>query len=127
MSAETILYIILAGILALLLALFQYWFSTKQKGKQWILYAFLRFISIFSLLLLLINPKFEQVSYTNEKPNLVVAVDNSESVTYLEQDENAINLLNSILNNNELNERFNIDTYAFGNVIKSTDSIVFWS
>ena len=80
MSTTTLLYIILAGIIALFLALFQYWFSAKQKGKQLMLYTFLRFISIFSLLLLLINPKFEQISFFNEKPNLVLVVDNSESV-----------------------------------------------
>jgi len=106
MGTQTILYIIFAGIIALLLALFQYWFSAKQKGKHWVLYTFLRFLSIFSLLLLLINPKFEQVSYTNQKPNLVVAVDNSESIEYLKQNENAKRLFNDIVNSNELNNLF---------------------
>ncbi len=125
MDIENLLYIIIAGIIALLLALFQYWFSAKQKGKQWMLYTFLRFVSIFSLLLLLINPKFEQVSYVNEKPNLIVAVDNSESVTYLKQNENTETLVHNILNSTRLNERFNIDTYVFGNDLKATDSITF--
>ncbi len=125
MSSQTLLYIILAGIIALLLALFQYWFSAKQKGKQWLLYTFLRFISIFSLMLLLINPKFEQVSYTNEKPNLVVAVDNSQSITYLKQDANTLNLFSNLLNNEALNDHFNLDTYTFGNDISATDSIAF--
>ena len=125
MSTENILYIILAGILALLLALFQYWFSSKQKGKYWPLFTFLRFISVFSLLILLINPKFEQVSYINVKPNLVLAVDNSESVAYLNQDENTISLVNSLMSNQELNDRFNIDPYIFGNELMASDSITF--
>jgi len=125
MGTQTLLYIILAGIIALLLALFQYWFSAKHKSKRWMLYAFLRFLSIFSLLLLLINPKFEQVLYTNVKPNLVVAVDNSESVKYLNQDENAKNLFSSIINDKTLNRHFNIDAYTFGNTINATDSIAF--
>lgn len=125
MSAATLLYIIFAGIIALSLALFQYWFSAKQKGKQLMLYTFLRFISIFSLLLLLINPKFEQLSYINEKPSLVVAVDNSESVTFLKQDKNVIKILDELTNNNELKKRFEIDIYTFGNELKSSDSLSF--
>jgi len=125
MSTETILYIILAGIIALVLALFQYGVQAKQKSKQWMLYAFLRFISILSLLVLLINPKFEKISYTNEKPNLVVAADNSESVSYLKQDLNTKNFVTSILSNEALNDRFNIDTYVFGNDLKLTDSLNF--
>ena len=125
MSTETILYIILSGIIALLLALFQYWFSAKQKGKQWMLFTFLRFVSIFSLLLLLINPKFEQVSYYNEKPNLVIALDNSESVAYLKQEERAKTLFNKVITNPQIKERFEIDTYLFGNTLKASDSVTF--
>ena len=49
------------------------------------LFSFLRFISIFSVLLLLINPKFEQVKLSVEKPNLIIAVDNSNSILHLNQ------------------------------------------
>ncbi len=125
MSTTTLLYIILAGIIALFLALFQYWFSAKQKGKQLMLYTFLRFISIFSLLLLLINPKFEQISFFNEKPNLVLVVDNSESIAYLKQDSNAITILNELTNNEELKKRFEIDRYTFGNGLNTSDSLSF--
>ena len=125
MDSDNLLYIILAGILALFLALFQYWFSAKQKGTQLMFYAFLRFLSIFSLLVLLINPKFEQVSYINEKPNLVIVADDSESVTFLKQDSSAIQILNELTNNDELKQRFKIDAYTFGNGLKALDSLSF--
>ncbi|MFT5245224.1 MAG: hypothetical protein ACI8QQ_003173, partial [Psychroserpens sp.] len=88
MQTETITYIILSGIIALLLALFQYAYKAKLKGKRaWLLTA-LRFITYFSTFVLLINPKFDKVTYYNEKPNLVVVVDNSESIHYLNQAQN---------------------------------------
>jgi len=85
MSSVTLIYIILAGILALSLALFQYFKYKKSMSKINMLFSFLRFISIFSVLLLLINPKFEQVKLSVEKPNLIIAVDNSNSILHLNQ------------------------------------------
>jgi len=88
LNSQTIIFIVISGIIALLLALFQYIYkSKKSKVKLWL--AVLRFVSIFAILLLLVNPKFEAVSYYEEKPNLVIALDNSESVAYLKQDEKA--------------------------------------
>ena len=60
MQTETILYIIIAGILALLVALFQYMYKSKKRSKRYVLLTFLRFLTLFSVLLLLINPKFEK-------------------------------------------------------------------
>ena len=88
MLSETLLYIILSGIIALLLALFQYLYKSKTS-KLNMLFAFLRFITYFSVLLLIINPKFDKTTFYNEKPNLVVAVDNSSSVKHLKQDRKA--------------------------------------
>lgn len=125
MQTETILYIIIAGILALLLALFQYMYKSKKRSKRYVLLTFLRFLTLFSVLLLLINPKFEKVTYFNEKPNLVIAVDNSESVSYLKQNEKAKQLLDDLQSNKDLNDRFNLDVYSFGKEIKPLDSLTF--
>ncbi|WP_299889741.1 VWA domain-containing protein [uncultured Lacinutrix sp.] len=125
MSTQTLLYIILAGIVALLLALFQYKFKVKRASKNNALFAFLRFLSIFGVLLLLINPKFEQITVYNEKPNLVVAVDNSNSIVQLNQEGNAKEIVNYISNSEELNNKFNIDVFSFGKSLNTTDSLVF--
>ena len=125
MQTETILYIIIAGIAALLLALFQYLYKSKIKSNLRYFLLTLRTISVFGILLLLINPNFESKTFYDEKPTLVVAIDNSESISYLEQDENANRIVNALTNNAELNERFNIERYSFGKTIRNSDSLVF--
>ena len=124
METQTLLYIIIAGIAALLLALFQYLYKSKKSYLNKI-FAFLRFVTIFSVLLLLINPKFEQTKFYNEKPNLIVAIDNSESVKHLKQSENVEQFLDKIKQDNALNEKFNIEYYTFGNDLKPFDSLNF--
>ena len=125
MSSETLIYIIIAGIIALLLALFQYWYKSKIKSKLNVLLSFLRFVSVFSVLLLLINPKFDKTTYYNEKPSLIVAVDNSESVSYLKQDEKTRQLLANLKSDVNLNNKFNLDIYTFGKKVESSDSLAF--
>jgi hypothetical protein len=61
MQIETIIYILLAGIVALLLAGFQYYTPKKSMSKWNMLFLFLRFLTLFAILLVLINPKFEQI------------------------------------------------------------------
>lgn len=125
MQTETITYIIISGIIALSLALFQYAYKSKIKGKRsWLLTA-LRFITLFSIFMLLINPKFDKVTYYNEKPNLVIAIDNSESITYLNQTQKASNFINSLKGNEALNENFNLEFYSFGKVVNPSDSLSF--
>ncbi|WP_422104527.1 VWA domain-containing protein [Winogradskyella sp.] len=125
MQTQTIVYIIIAGIAALLLALFQYVYKSKLKSKLRYGLIVLRTLAIFGILLLLINPKFESKTYYDEKPTLVVAVDNSESVTYLGQDSTAISLQQAINSNSELNKRFDIQNYSFGKSVNSLDSLNF--
>lgn len=125
MQTETIVYITIAGITALLLALFQYIYKSKVKSNFKYLLTALRTVSIFGILLLLINPKFESATFFDEKPTLVVAVDNSESVSYLKQDESANKIVKALTSNSELSEHFNIQTYSFGKSVKFLDSLNF--
>ena len=113
MTNLTIFFIILSFGIALLLALFQYRVKSKINKNLSIYLAILRFVSIFTLLLLLINPKFQNTTYYSEKPNLVVAVDNSESIKYLEQDQTSLEVLEAFKTNADLNNRFNIEYYQF--------------
>ncbi|MCH4553809.1 VWA domain-containing protein [Aestuariibaculum lutulentum] len=125
MSSETLVYIIISGITALLIAGFQYYKNKKGMSKLSMLFLFLRFITIFSVILLLINPKFEQVVLSVEKPNLVLAVDNSSSIKYLGHDTEANTLLNQLRTNKELQDKFNLSIYTFGNTLKPFDSLSF--
>ena len=125
MQTQIITFIILAGIIALSLALFQYAYKAKLKGKRaWLLIA-LRFVTYFSIFVLLINPKFDKITYYNEKPNLVVAVDNSESIRYLNQSKNTSDLISSLKANEALNENFNLEFYSFGKEVNPIDSLSF--
>ena len=125
MQTDTITYIIISGILALVLALFQYIFKSKKTTKIYWFLAFLRFVSIFSVLLLLINPKFDTISFYDEKPNLIVAVDNSESINYLNQSQNTTDLIQVIKQNEQLKENFNLEFYSFGKSVNPSDSLSF--
>ena len=125
MSTQSILLIILAGIIALLLALFQYKYKTKSALKDNALFILLRFITYFGVFLLLINPKFEYNSNYSVKPNLVIAVDNTQSISYLKQQDNAKSILSFLQNNSDLNEKFNLEIYSFSDQIQVLDALEF--
>ncbi|WP_291868956.1 vWA domain-containing protein [Maribacter sp.] len=123
MQTQTVLFIILAAIVALILVLFQYYYKQKIKGKTTIGLSFLRFISIFGVLLLLINPKFTKNKYQVEKANLVLLVDNSSSI---KKESKIVNTtLKELHSDKALKDKFNINTYSFGEKFKIKDSLSF--
>lgn len=122
MESITILYIILAAIVALGIVVFQYIYKQKAKSKIYLLLAFLRFVGVFGLLLLLINPKFSQKIYTLEKPNLVLLVDNSTSIA---ENGKELKKLISDFYTMEVSERFQLVAYKFGTDIKVLDTLTF--
>lgn len=124
MSSQTLIYIVIAVIASLLVTLFLYKYKSKGAFKQNALFAFLRFSSVFLILLLLINPKISTTSYYNEKPNLVVVTDNSNSIKQLKQDKNVLKFLDEIKENTRLLERFNIVNYSFDSQLNS-DNLTF--
>lgn len=123
MQTSTILYIILAAIVALGLVLFQYYYKTKKRGKLHVLLSFLRFIGLFGIFLLLINPKFTKNEYTLEKANLIVLTDNSSSVEIAANDVTSI--LDQIKSTAALKDQFNVTEYLFGTNLVASDSISF--
>ena len=76
-------------------------------------------------MLLFINPSFEQVKLSIEKPNLVVAVDNSSSIKHLNQDRQVYDLIKELSDNKDLNDKFNLEYYTFGESLKALDSVTF--
>jgi len=125
MSSQTILYIITAGIVATILAVFMYGYKTKYSSKKKWIYGLLRFATIFSILLLLINPKFSTKTVALLKPNLPILIDNSASVEVLNQSENVLNFIESLKNNVNLNNKFNLSFYSFGSDFSQNDSLSF--
>lgn len=123
MTTETIFYIIIAGIIALLLALFQYLYKSKNQSSLYKILSVLRFFTYAIVGILLINPKLEQTTFYNQKPKLILAMDNSESIAFLNQDLNASKFNNTILSSKTLNERFDIVSYTFGSDVKNSNQL----
>ena len=113
MTTNTILLIILSLVIAAGLSYFQYYFKAKSNSKMNLLLAFLRFLGIFGLLLLLINPIITSNTIVLEKPVLAVVADNSNSISYLKADKDAQEVVSKLLSNSALKEKFNIQTYQF--------------
>ncbi|MBW4969148.1 vWA domain-containing protein [Croceibacter atlanticus] len=125
MESQTILLIFLAAISALGIAVFQYLKSKKERTKRSFMLALLRFVSIFGILLLLINPKFTNTSYVLEKSNLVLAVDNSQSINYFKSTDEVTAFVASIRENINIQKKYNISTFTFGNKLKAQDTFSF--
>ena len=125
MTTQTVLYIIIAIIISILLAIFMYGYKTKfSKTTKWI-YGSLRFVTIFSVLLLLINPIFKTETFSLIKPKLPILIDNSESISELNQTLNVYDFVTSLKSNKDLNEKFELSFYTFGNEFKINDSLTF--
>ena len=71
--------------------------------------AFLRFISIFTILLLLINPIINRKINEIEKIPLPIIVDNSSSIAELENTSKVTELFNVILKNKDLSQVIIVD------------------
>ncbi|MDT0607489.1 VWA domain-containing protein [Croceitalea rosinachiae] len=124
MQTTTVVLIFLAAIFSFAFAWFQYFFKKKENRINKIL-AFLRFIMVFGLLVLLINPKFTKNNYSLEKSNLILAIDNSSSIASLEGDSIAKAIFNNLSKNMSLLERFDLATYSFGESLDDSDSLNF--
>ncbi|TMM57431.1 VWA domain-containing protein [Maribacter algarum] len=123
MQTSTVLLIILAAIVALGMVLFQYYYNSKKRGKLNALLSFLRFIGLFGLFILLINPKFSKNEYSLEKTNLILLTDNSSSLA--DSKEKVQEVLNKLKVNASLVDKFSVAPYHFGNSVQQTDSLSF--
>ncbi|RZJ64236.1 MAG: hypothetical protein EOO50_16435 [Flavobacterium sp.] len=125
MTITTILTLLLSIVFAAGLAFYQYFFRVGNKSKVNLLLAFLRFISIFGILLLLINPKISRTTYETEKTPLPVVVDNSASVIDLRADKTALSAFEKITSNSALKDKFDIQPYRFDSEFEPADEFTF--
>lgn len=114
MSLPTVLLIALAAIFALGFVFFKYFSGNKKRSGNIFFLAGLRFISVFLLLLLLINPKITQQLLVVEKPLLLIAVDQSASIDHIGKADSVQAYLDYLRADTKLNEKFSIETYGFG-------------
>lgn len=125
MDTKTYLLILIAALLALAIAAFQYFYKQENRSKIQIVLAFLKFLSLFLIFLLLINPTIESRQVEIEKPKLVVTVDNSSSIKLLENDDEVNAILKSISEDVDLSDKFEIDFFSFNEDVNRLDSLTF--
>ncbi len=125
MSTEVLIYIILSLLIGVAVAYFQYFFKVHKTGKQTILLFVLRALSVFFLLLLLINPQIKIEETENIKPKLSVLIDNSLSTSFFKEEAKTSQLINEFKSSSDLNKKFEVDYFAFGKDIQTADSLTF--
>lgn len=122
MFQNLILHIIIASVVATTLAYFMY--RRKEKSTEVrVLLGVLRGISIFTLLLLLFNPKIKSKTYELVKTGLPVLIDNSSSILYLEEEKTVKEAFSFL--KEKLNQHFDLSFFRFGSEIKLLDSLDF--
>ena len=113
MTTSTILLILLSVIISGVVAFYQYLFKVDNQNKTNWLLAFLRFISVFSLLLLIINPVISRKIVETNKIPLAIVADNSRSISELKATTDALKLVETLNSNSALKEKFEIQNYTF--------------
>lgn len=125
MTTNTILLLLLSLVIASGLSFFQYFFKAKNKSNVIWFLAFLRFLAIFGLLLLLINPIMTKNALEITKTPLAIAVDNSSSITALKSDKKVTELYQKLISNPALKEKFEIQSYQFDADFKTSEQFDF--
>ena len=111
---------VLAFLIAAFIVYYQYYYKQKINTDTKVL-SVLRFVSLFCILILLINPEFEQNYVEVQKPSLFLGIDNSRSIAHSDRGEQLKGLRDSFLNDEELNNRFDLSVLRFGSGV-STDT-----
>ncbi len=125
MTTNTILLLLISLIIAGGLSFFQYYYKAKTKSNVNLVLAFLRFISIFGILLLLINPIISRSTFEIIKTPLPIVVDNSSSIIDLKAKETTLELYNKLSQNKDLQEKFDVQSYRFDSDFQQSEEFDF--
>ena len=125
MTTTTLLLLLLSVIVACGVVFFQYFYKAKNQSNVTWLLAFLRFIAVFGLLVLLINPILSRKTFDTIKTPLPIVVDNSSSIADLKASETALSLYKTLTSNSALREKFDIQSYRFDADFQASDAFDF--
>ena len=125
MTTTTLLLLLLSFIVACAVVFFQYFYKAKNQSNVTWLLAFLRFIAVFGLLVLLINPILSRKTFETIKTPLPIVVDNSSSIADLKASETALSLYKTLTSNSALREKFDIQSYRFDADFQASDAFDF--
>jgi hypothetical protein len=125
MNTNTLLLLILSVLIAGGLAYFQYLHKAKNKSNLNLFLVFLRFFTLFGILLLLINPTITKNTFEIQKPPLVVVMDNSSSIPFLNSNKSAKEVFQKLVTNTDLQEKFDIQSFQFDTEFQPSKSFDF--
>lgn len=125
MTTSTILLLLLSVIIAARLSFYQYLYKVKNQSKLYWFLAFLRFISLFSIFLLLINPIISRKITEIKKTPLPLVVDNSKSISELKATKEASELYQKISDNKEIAEKYDVQLFSFDDEFQSLEKLDF--
>ena len=125
MTTSTILLLILSVLIAAGLSFYQYLYKVKNQSKLYWFLAFLRFISLFSIFLLLINPIISRKLTEIKKTPLPIVIDNSKSISELKATKEASELYQKIDKNKEIAEKYDVQLFSFDDEFKSLEELDF--
>lgn len=125
MTTSTILLILLSLVIAAALSFYQYFYKVKTHTRlHWIL-ALLRFITVFGVLLLLINPILSRKTFEVIKTPLPIVMDNSSSIVDLKVNALAKELHQKLVSNSALRDKFEVQSYRFDSEFESATDFDF--
>ncbi len=125
MTTTTILLLLLSVIIAAGLSFYQYSYKVKNQSKLYWFLAFLRFISLFSIFLLLINPIISRKITEIKKTPLPIVVDNSKSISELKATKEASELYLKITENKAITEKYDVQLFSFSEEFQSLEKLDF--
>ena len=125
MTTSTILLLLLSVIIAAGLSFYQYLYKVKNQSKLYWFLAFLRFISLFSIFLLLINPIISRKITEIKKTPLPIIVDNSKSISELKATKEASELYEKIAENKAIIEKYDVQLFSFDDEFQSLEQLDF--
>jgi len=125
MTTNTFLLLLISLLIAGGLSFFQYFYKVKTKSKVNLVLAFLRFLSIFGILVLLINPVMSRKTLEIIKTPLPIVVDNSSSILDLNATETALEVYKKLFQNAALQDKFEIQSYRFDTELQQSNAFDF--
>ena len=123
--ANTALLLLFSFLLAFGLTYYHYFFKVKITSKISYFLAAIRFLTIFGILILLINPIITRKSFEIEKTPLPIIIDNSNSISDLKADKTALDLFEKLNSNSDLQEKFDVGIYRFDTDFQASNQFDF--
>ena len=118
MSLSSVFILVGLVLVAFGISYYHYLYKAKSKSNTVLLLAFLRFCSVFILLLLLWNPFITTTKYSTEKTPLPIIIDNSISLTELKAGEQAKTLYKQLKESKALSSKFAVQFFQVDTACK---------